>query len=147
MHLCKHFFRNSYYFLLYISCLQTIYFVFPGPANNFFSIFFTPPLLPKNNGPSLSTYIQKKSRFDRGGRAQGIGSGRARSIWRCDKIFVRRLVNVGERSRNLVFWLDDDDDDDYSSAQHWRAYELWPAGYNNNQFTPDYRVNLNICPR
>ncbi len=37
------FFRNSYYFLLYISFLQTIYFVFRGPANNFFSIFFIPP--------------------------------------------------------------------------------------------------------
>ncbi len=42
MHLCKHFFRNSYYFLLYISCLQTIYFVFPGSANNF-SQYFSPP--------------------------------------------------------------------------------------------------------
>ncbi len=53
MHLCKHFFRNSYYFLLYISFLQTVYFVFPGPANSFLNIFH-PPSLQKNNGPSLS---------------------------------------------------------------------------------------------
>ena len=39
-------------FFLEKSCLQAIYFVFLGPANNF-SIFFIPPPLQKNNGPSL----------------------------------------------------------------------------------------------
>ncbi len=36
-------FRNANYaiVLLYISCLQTVYFVFLGPANNFFNIFQT----------------------------------------------------------------------------------------------------------
>ncbi len=42
------FFRNANCILLYISCLQTIYFVFLGPANNFFNIFYTPlPSPPK----------------------------------------------------------------------------------------------------
>ncbi len=53
MHLCKHFFPHANYFLLYISCLPTIYFVFLAPAN-IFSIFFIPPL-EKNNGPSLKS--------------------------------------------------------------------------------------------
>ena len=30
-------------FLMYISCLQAIYFVFLGPANNFFKYFSYPP--------------------------------------------------------------------------------------------------------
>ncbi len=39
------FFRNSNYFVLCKSCLQTIYFVFLGPANKFFQCFSypTPP--------------------------------------------------------------------------------------------------------
>ena len=50
------FFPNVNYFSLYISHLQTIYYAFLGPANNFLSgIFFIapPPSLPRNNGPSL----------------------------------------------------------------------------------------------
>ena len=40
-------------FFIHISCLQTLYFVFSDPANNFFPYFSSP--LQKNNGPSLST--------------------------------------------------------------------------------------------
>ena len=46
---------------LHISCLQAIYFIFLGPANIFFSIFFIPsPPFQKNNGPSLSFNQCKK---------------------------------------------------------------------------------------
>ena len=44
---------------LRISCLQTIYFVFSGPANIFF-FNISHPSLQKNNGPSLTAVFHIK---------------------------------------------------------------------------------------
>ena len=46
-------------------------------------------------------WYTKKSRFDRSGCAEGLGSRRARSMWRYEKHFARRLVNNEVRSSNL----------------------------------------------
>ena len=42
IHLCKHFFQICKQIVLNIACLQAIYFVFVGPANNFFQYFLYP---------------------------------------------------------------------------------------------------------